>query len=144
MGDWIPMGRLIFDILFESKLVKNLIDAGITKEVDFVIGKHFSGHTLKNMSVIKHVVNPSTLLDRTFFGSTSMSVDDCNVECLAKGHPQEVLVYKELPKTHEDVYSLKRKRKHISSGEGPSKSVKTTTKVARTFELSILKDTTRP
>lgn len=41
------------------------------------------------------------------------------------------------------MYSLKRKRNHISSGEGPSEFVGTPPKVARTFGLSILKDTMR-
>lgn len=131
----------------------------MTKEVDFLIEKHFSGHTLKNMSLIKHVVNPSALLDMTFVGSRSMTVDNYpffsqeetkevleyyNDECLAKGRPQEVLVYRELPETHEYVYSLKRKRKTISSEEGPSEYVRTLTKVASTSGLSILKDTMRP
>lgn len=39
---WIPLGRLISDILFESKLVKNLMEVGLTKEVDFEIAKNFS------------------------------------------------------------------------------------------------------
>lgn len=38
MRDWIPMDRLISDILFESKLVKRLIDAGMTNEVDLLLG----------------------------------------------------------------------------------------------------------
>lgn len=52
------MGRLISDILFESQLVKKLMDAEVTKEVEFVIGKNFNRHTLKNMSLITNVINP--------------------------------------------------------------------------------------
>lgn len=126
------MGRLIYDILFERKLINKLIDAGIMKEVDFSIGKHFSGNTLKHMCLITNVVNPSELLDKTFIGYRSMSLDDYplfsqeefkdvlehyTATCLEKGRPQDVLIFEELPETHEDVYSLKRKRKPISSGE---------------------------
>lgn len=156
--DWIPMGRLIFDILFERKLVKKLIDTGMMKGVNFVIRKHFSGYTLKNVSLIKHVINPSELLDMAFVGSRSMPMDDYhifsqeeskevlehyNAKCLAKDHPQQVLVFEELLKTHEDVYSMKRKRKPIYYGEWPSESVRTPTKVSRTYGLNILKDTMR-
>lgn len=40
---WIPLGRLISDILFESKLVQTLIEVGLTKEVEFDIGNTFNG-----------------------------------------------------------------------------------------------------
>lgn len=149
---------MISDILFESKLIQKLIDVGMTKEDNFVIGKHFSGHTLKNMYLIKHVVNSSKLLDRVFVVSRSMTVDDYpffsqeeskevlehyNTECLEKGRPHEMFVFEELLEVHEDVYSLKRKMEPICSGEGPFESVRTLIKVARTSRLSILKDTMR-
>lgn len=51
-----------------------------------------------------------------------------------------MLVFEDLPETHEDVYSLKRSQRFITYGEGPYESVKTLTKVARTSGLSILKD----
>lgn len=46
------------------------------KEVDFVIGKLFNGHTLKNMSLITNVVDPSELLDMTYVDSRRIPVDD--------------------------------------------------------------------
>lgn len=103
MKIWIPLGRLISDILFESKLVQKLMDAGMTKEVDFVIGKDFNGHTLKNMSLIINDVNPSELLGMTYVGSRRIPVDDYlifskeeseevlenyNDDCLEKGCPR--------------------------------------------------------
>lgn len=102
MRNWIPLDRLISDILFESKLVQKLMDAGMTKEVDFIIGRNFNGHNLKNMSLITSVVYPSELLDMTYVGSRRISVDDYpffskekhkevlehyNKECIAKGCP---------------------------------------------------------
>lgn len=71
-------------------------------EVEFVIGNPFCGHTLKDMSLIKNIVYPSELLDKTIVGSISVLVDDFslfsqeeskevlihyNVECLKKGRP---------------------------------------------------------
>lgn len=128
----------------------------MTKEFEFIIGKNFSGHTLKNMSLITNVVNLLELLDRAYVGSRSMPMDDYllfsqeeskevlehyNAECLEKGCPQNVLVFEELSKNHANVYSLKSKGKPISSGEGPSESATTLTKVDRTYGLNILKDT---
>lgn len=69
LRNWIPLGRLISDILLERKMVQKLMDAGITKEVDFIIGKNFNGHTLKNMALITNVVNPSELLNKTIVSS---------------------------------------------------------------------------
>lgn len=131
----------------------------MTKEFKFVIANNFCGHTLKNMYLIKNVVYPFELLDRTTVGSRSMSVDEFplfsqeeskevmkhyNDECLKRGHPREVLVFKDLPKTHKDMYSLKRRHRSITFGEGPSEFVRTPTKVARTSELIIPKDTMGP
>lgn len=59
MRNSIPVSRLISDILFDRKLVQKHMDIGMTKEVDFVIGKNFNSHTLKNMSLITNIVNPS-------------------------------------------------------------------------------------
>lgn len=40
---WIPLGSLIFYILFEIKLVQTLMGVWMTKEVEFEIGKNFNG-----------------------------------------------------------------------------------------------------
>ncbi|KAI5395299.1 hypothetical protein KIW84_061768 [Lathyrus oleraceus] len=131
----------------------------MTKEVDFVIGKNFNGHTLKNTSLITNVVNPSKLLDSTYVSSRRILTNDYplfskeeskeamehyNDNCLAKGCPQVEISYDELLKHPVDVYSQKRKRKPISSGERPFGSSRTPTKVIRTYGLSILRDTMRP
>lgn len=131
----------------------------MTNEVDYIIRKIFNGHTMKNMSLITHVFNPSELLDMTSVGSRSMPVDDYplftqeepkevlkyyNVSSLTKGFPKDVLNYDELPETFVDVYSLKRKMKLKYSDEEPSGSARTPTKVARTSGLNIMSYTMRP
>lgn len=156
--NWIPLGKLISHILFESKMVQKLMDARMTKEDDFIIGKNFNGHTLKNMSLITHVVNLSELLDRTAVGSRRILVDDYplfskeeykkvmehyNKECMSKGCAHDMLSYVELLDHPVDVCSLKRKRKPISFDEGPFGPSKFPTKVSRTSGLSILRDTMR-
>ena len=73
---WIPLGSSISDILFESKLVHKMMEVGMTKEVDFEIGKNFNGGNLKNMSLITTVVGPLKLLDKKSVGSRRIPVDD--------------------------------------------------------------------
>ena len=36
---WIPLGRLISDVLFESKLVQTLIDIGLKNKLILTLGK---------------------------------------------------------------------------------------------------------
>lgn len=50
--NWIPLDSLISDILFKSKLMQELMEAGMTNEVEFEIGKSFNGHNLKNLFFI--------------------------------------------------------------------------------------------
>lgn len=112
--------------------MQKLMDSGMAKQVDFVIGKNFNGYTLKNMSWITNLVNPSELLDMTYVGSRMILVDDYplfskqefkgvlehyNDDFFEKGYPQDVIYYDELPEHLVDVYSLKRKRKPKSSGK---------------------------
>ncbi|KAI5399919.1 hypothetical protein KIW84_065023 [Lathyrus oleraceus] len=56
-------------------MVQKLMDARMTKEVDFIIGKSFNGHTLKNMSLITNVIDPSKFLDKESIGSRRMLVN---------------------------------------------------------------------
>lgn len=58
---WIPLGRLISYVLFESKWVLTLIDVGLTKEVNIDIGKVFNG---KNMSLLSSVIDLSEAQDK--------------------------------------------------------------------------------
>lgn len=73
---WIPLGILIFDILFESKLVQTMMEVGLTKEVEIDVGMTFDGRNLKNMSLITAVINPSETLDRNTVASRRIPITD--------------------------------------------------------------------
>lgn len=73
---WIPLGRLISDVLFERKLVHTLIDVGLTKEVDIDIGKAFNRKNLKNMYLITVVIDTLEALDKSSLASKRMHVED--------------------------------------------------------------------
>lgn len=149
--------RLMSNVLFERKLVKNLIDIGFTKEVGIEIGKTFNGKNLKNMSLITVVTDPSKDMDKNVVSSRIIPIEDYPI--FTKEDPQELLEsyiadclatcvlpvaysFDKLLETTSDVYSLKRKRKSKSTCDGPSGTIKPPTKMARTS--NILRNTMAP
>lgn len=56
---YIPLGRLISDILMESKLVDSLTDYQFTEDMKPTSGKCFNGNGLKNIKIIKEVISAS-------------------------------------------------------------------------------------
>ncbi|KAI5385301.1 hypothetical protein KIW84_072049 [Lathyrus oleraceus] len=145
-----------------DQLVKQLwvfAKASKFQVTSYVLGHKISISEKSIATLLGHDGSGKKCFNRTTVGSRSMSVDEFplfsqeeskevmkhyNDECLKKGHPREVLVFKDLPKTHKDMYSLKRRHRSITFGEGPSEFVRTPTKVARISELIILKDTMGP
>ncbi|KAI5421606.1 hypothetical protein KIW84_045147 [Lathyrus oleraceus] len=122
-------------------MAQKLMAAGMTKEVDFIIGKNFNGHTLKNIFLITNIVDPSELLDKSTVGSRRILVDDYplfskeesnevlehyNKDCIAKGCPQNVLSYVELPNHPIDMYPLIRSSE-VTPSENHGKSPMTET-----------------
>lgn len=60
MRNWIPLGRLISDILMESKLIDSLTEAQITKGLEPRVGKMFNVGSLKKMGIISELTSPPT------------------------------------------------------------------------------------
>lgn len=147
---WIPMGRLIFGVLFERKLVQTLLELCLTKEVDRNVGKVFNGRNLKNVSLISTVTDPSEVLDKNTIAYRRIRVGDFPL--FTKEDPSEILEayiadylaisitlvaysYYELPDHPVDVLSLKRKRKYNKMGDGPFGIIKSPSKVAKTSRV---------
>lgn len=57
MRNWIPLGRLISNILMESKLIDSLNEAQITKELEPQVGRMFNARSLKNMGLISELTS---------------------------------------------------------------------------------------
>lgn len=142
--------KLIFDILFYSKLVQTLIEVGLTKELEFEIGKTLNGKNLKNMALITVVFDPLAILDRKTVASRRILIDDYQTftkedpiellesyiaDCLSIGLTPVAYSHYELPKSAHDVYSLRRKRRSKSTGDGPSGIAKPLTKISRTSDI---------
>lgn len=49
MRNWIPLGRMISDIMMESMQINSLIEDQITKGLEPLVGKMFNAKGLKNM-----------------------------------------------------------------------------------------------
>lgn len=55
--NWIPIGRLISNILMESKLIDSLTEAQITKMLAPQVGKMLNARSLKNMGIIFEITS---------------------------------------------------------------------------------------
>ena len=81
----------------------------MTKEVEFVIGRNFNGHALKNISLITNIVNPSKHLNKAYVASRRIPVDD--YPPFSKEESKEVLEIYITNSDHSvDVYSQSRKK----------------------------------
>ena len=58
---YIPLGRLISDVLIESGLVDHLIHHNLMEDVTVDIGRPLNAHNLKSMGVIEQVRAKPTL-----------------------------------------------------------------------------------
>lgn len=73
---WIPIGRLIPDVLVESKLVETLQRLNVTKVIVTNVGKIFNKRNLKNMYLISKVIDPLEVMDMDEISSRRVSIDD--------------------------------------------------------------------
>ena len=59
--NYIPLGRLIFDVLIESGMVDHLISINMMEYVTVDVGKPLNANNLKSMGVIDRVLVKPTL-----------------------------------------------------------------------------------
>lgn len=103
-------------------MVPTLIDVGLTKEVEFDIGKTFNERNLKNMYLITSVIDLSETMDKKIVASRRIHIADYPL--FTKEDPQEDLEsyitdhlatgvmpvaysFEELQDSTPDPYSLK-------------------------------------
>ncbi|XP_050876619.1 uncharacterized protein LOC127080334 [Lathyrus oleraceus] len=72
---WIPLGRLILDILVERNLVAKLEEMNFRDDLYTYVGKSFNGRNLKSMLMIKDIVNLDRM-DKEFVSSKRVEVYD--------------------------------------------------------------------
>ena len=59
--DWIPLGRLIFDILTENRLIEHLIEAQQISALEECAGKPLNAKNLKKMKIIDDIKKEPTI-----------------------------------------------------------------------------------
>ena len=59
--DWIPLGRLISDILTQNKLVEHLTEAQQVNTLEACAGKPLDAKNLKKMKIIKTIKKDTTI-----------------------------------------------------------------------------------
>ncbi|XP_057418705.1 uncharacterized protein LOC130712905 [Lotus japonicus] len=59
---YIPFGRVLSDIFVESKLVKDLINAGCTEDLSILAGEAFTSTSLKRMCLIEKKIEAESVI----------------------------------------------------------------------------------
>lgn len=75
MRNWIPLGRLILDILMESKLIDSLTKAKITKGMEPRVRKMFNAISLKNMGIISEVASFLTEIPKEYISNRRIPLE---------------------------------------------------------------------
>src|ERR1044072_8578145 len=129
---YIPFGRLISDILVESKLVEDLINVGWTKDLTETTGDVLDARHIKNIKAIPNVTvdpvseNPEEVVKRRFHldGYPTWSKYD-NPEAMAwfiyslelEGHDMSWFTYDDFPDCPPEWLERKKKTKRKRKAE---------------------------
>lgn len=137
--NWIPMGRLMSDILTETGLVGYLSEAGQSDILKATVGKTFDGRSLFRLKLVEELqVEPEVVSSETVKRKRVPVVDfplftveepvECLiafiVSCLADGTPlpPDLLEQASRPAPDIDMRKRRRLKKKVSEGEeGPHK-----------------------
>lgn len=90
--NYIPMGRLISDVLIESGLVDHLISHNLMEDVTVDVGKPLNARNLKSMGVIERVLARPTL-DTSWEALNDQRKIPNNLYLFSKIDPPEVFAY---------------------------------------------------
>lgn len=90
--NYIPLGRLISDVLIESGLVDHLISYNLMEDVTVDIGKPLNARNLKSMGIIERVLVKPTL-DTSWKALKDQRKIPNGLYLFSKIDPQEVIDY---------------------------------------------------
>ncbi|KAI5419977.1 hypothetical protein KIW84_043955 [Lathyrus oleraceus] len=137
--NWIPLRRLISDILMESKLIDSLTGAQKTKELISQVGKVFNSRSLKNMGIIYELKRNLAEVSKEVISIRRILVEDFLIFIMQD--PMHVLIdYLDKYQTgaQNKASEILRKRKSSKKhSNGTSKRVKTSNSAMRTLDTSI-------
>ncbi|XP_058782158.1 uncharacterized protein LOC131656459 [Vicia villosa] len=117
----IPFGRLISDILVETGLIDDLVNAGIVKDLYATCGSTINAHTLKKMKLIETITATPRVVNEIL---TRRVLALADFEMFFKNdHPSIVLYYLEKCQKEGSEYDPVWKNKKKSSGISITESV---------------------
>lgn len=136
--DWIPMGRLIYDILTENGLVAHLTDAGQTDELKAIVGKSLDGKSLQRMKIVEKLQSEPVQVDSEIVRTRRVPVEDFPLfiaeepreallafiaSCLSDGIPLPPDLMEQASQPAPEFIEKKRRKKRKASEDDSSKKV---------------------
>lgn len=88
--NWIPLGRLISDILMESKLIESLIKDQITKRLEPLVREMLNANGQKNMGIIPELISPPAKIPKGDIYNRRIPLEDFPI--FSKLNPLDVIV----------------------------------------------------
>lgn len=77
---WIPLGRIILDVMVESQLVKEFTNLNMSEKLYTEVGKLLNGRTLENMELVAEPIEIEDL-DRDPISTRSVPKEDSLLFC---------------------------------------------------------------
>lgn len=136
--DWIPMGRLISDILTENGLAAHLTDAGQIDELKAIVGKSLDGKSLQRMKVVEKLQSEPIMFDSETVRTRRVPVEDFPLftaeepreallafitSCIAYGIPLPPDLLEQASQPAPKFIEKKRRKKRKASEDDSSKKV---------------------
>lgn len=135
--NWIPMGRLMSDILTEFRLVGYLAEAGQSDILKSIVGKTFDGRSLFRLKLVQEMQAEPEALSNETVRKKRIPVEDFPLfiveepveillafieSCLADGTPLPPDLLEQASRPAPDIDMRKRRRKKkVSEEEGPQR-----------------------
>lgn len=159
--DWIPMGRLISNILTENGLVAHLTEAGQTEELKAIVGKSLDGKSLQRMKLVEKLQYEPVQMNSETVRNRRVPVEDFPLftteepvealmafieSCMADGIPLPANMLEQASQPAPDFIEKKKRKKRKVSEEGsPKKKSKHIKKKGISFsDTSVLKTVITP
>ncbi|XP_058726436.1 uncharacterized protein LOC131597781 [Vicia villosa] len=151
--DWIPLGRLISDILIEHRLIEHLTETQQTDVLEAIAGKSFNTKNLKKMKIIETIKKDPALTTKEVITTRRIPLKD--FPTFLADSPLDVIInYLQICKEDGtlpdiNIKDLKqklpkvalRKTKRKAANEGTQKSPKATKKKGNPTFISVVEST---
>ena len=91
--DWIPLGRLISDILTENKLIDHLTEAQEISTLEATVGKQLNAKNLKKMKIIENIKKEPSVTSFETISSRRIPLDNFPMFSEIDSKPEIIVRY---------------------------------------------------